>query len=77
MIELSVPGPVETVDETYDVSILSEGRRKIDGSFIARRLARSEVVACAAPEYLDVRGRPITRASSSATRRCCQRSSAR
>jgi len=58
MIELSVPGPVETVDETYDVTILSEGRRKIDGNFIARRLARSEVVACAAPEYLDARGRP-------------------
>jgi DNA-binding transcriptional LysR family regulator len=57
-VELSVPGPVETVDENFDVSILTEGRRPLDGSYIARRLARSEVVLCAAPEYLDRRGRP-------------------
>ena len=57
-LELSVPGPVETVDENFDVSILTEGRRPLDGSFVARRLARSEVIACASPEYLDKRGRP-------------------
>lgn len=57
-IELSVPGPVETVDENFDVSILTEGRRPLDGNFVARRLARSEVVLCASPEYLDRRGRP-------------------
>ena len=57
-LELSVPGPVETVDENFDVSILTEGRRPLDGSFIARRLARSEVVLCASPEYLDRHGRP-------------------
>ncbi|MGH8795475.1 MAG: LysR family transcriptional regulator [Caldimonas sp.] len=57
-IELSVPGPVETVDENFDVTILTEGRRPLDGNFVARRLARSEVIACAAPEYLDRRGRP-------------------
>ena len=57
-LELSVPGPVETVDENFDVSILTEGRRPLDGSFIARRLARSEVILCAAPEYLDRHGRP-------------------
>ncbi|HWH81604.1 MAG TPA: LysR family transcriptional regulator [Burkholderiaceae bacterium] len=57
-LELSVPGPVETVDENYDVSILTEGRRPLDGNFVARRLARSEVILCAAPEYLDRRGRP-------------------
>ena len=57
-LELSVPGPVETVDENFDVSILTEGRRPLDGNFIARRLARSEVILCAAPEYLDRRGRP-------------------
>jgi len=33
-------------------------RRQLDGSFYARRLARSEVIACASPEYLDRRGRP-------------------
>jgi len=57
-IELSAPGPVEAVDENYDVTIIAEGRRPLDGSFIARRLARSEVIACASPEYLDRRGRP-------------------
>src|SRR5882757_8135815 len=57
-LELSVPGAVETVDENYDVTILTEGRRPLDGSFVARRLARSEVIACASPEYLDQRGRP-------------------
>ena len=56
-LELSVPGPVETVDENYDVTILME-TRPLDGGFVARRLARSEVVACAAPEYLDLHGRP-------------------
>jgi DNA-binding transcriptional LysR family regulator len=57
-VELSAPGPIEAVDENFDVTILVEGRRPLDGSFIARRLARSEVIACAAPEYLDKRGRP-------------------
>ena len=57
-LELSVPGPVETVDENFDVTILTEGRRPLEGGFVARRLARSEVIACAAPEYLDQRGRP-------------------
>jgi DNA-binding transcriptional LysR family regulator len=57
-IELTVPGPVETVDDNFDVTILTEGRQPLDGGFIARRLARSEVIACAAPEYLDRCGRP-------------------
>jgi DNA-binding transcriptional LysR family regulator len=57
-IELSVAGPVDTVDDDFDVTILTEGRRPLDGAFIARRLARSEVIICAAPEYLDQRGRP-------------------
>ena len=57
-IDLTVPGPVEMVDENYDVTIIMQSRRPLDGSFIARRLARTEVVTCAAPEYLDRRGRP-------------------
>ena len=57
-IELSVAGPLATVDDDFDVTILTEGQRKLDGAFIARRLARSEVIVCAAPEYLDQRGRP-------------------
>jgi DNA-binding transcriptional LysR family regulator len=57
-IELSAPGPIETVDENFDVTIISVGRRPLDGDFVARRLARSEVIACASPEYLDRNGRP-------------------
>ena len=57
-LELSVPGPVETVDENFDVSIIQVARPLADGDFVARRLARSEVIICASPEYLDQHGRP-------------------
>src|SRR5262249_53600126 len=57
-LEISAPGPVESVDENHDVTILTEGRQPLDGGFVARRLARTEVIACAAPEYLDSHGRP-------------------
>lgn len=57
-VELSVTGPVDGVDESFDVSILSIGRQTLDGEFVARRLARSEFVACASPDYLKRHGRP-------------------
>src|SRR5690606_9404293 len=59
-IDLAVdtPGPVETVDENVDVSVVVVARAALDGSFVARRLARSQVVLCAAAAYLDRRGRP-------------------
>ncbi len=57
-LELAAPGPVEAMDEAFDVTILSVSRRALDGDFVARRLARSEVIACASPAYLDRRGRP-------------------
>ena len=57
VLEITSTGPVETVDEDYDVSIVAS-RKAPDGEFIARRLARSEVVLCAAPEFLERRGRP-------------------
>ncbi len=56
-LEIHSPGPVDTIDESYDITIFAS-RELPDGDFIARRLARSEVVVCAAPEYLDRRGRP-------------------
>lgn len=56
-VEMHSPGPVETVDENFDLTIVAT-RHPLQGDFIARRLARSEVVLCASPEYLDVRGRP-------------------
>lgn len=57
-IELSAPGPVETVDEAFDVSLISLTGRPLDGGFVARRLATAEVIVCAAPAYLDRKGRP-------------------
>lgn len=57
VIELSATGPVENVDESFDVTIVGT-RRPLDGEFVARLLAHSEVVLCAAPDYLDRRGRP-------------------
>lgn len=56
-VELHSPGPVETMDDSFDLSIVAS-RMPLQGDFIARRLARTEVVLCAAPEYLDLRGRP-------------------
>jgi DNA-binding transcriptional LysR family regulator len=57
-IELVVPGPVETVDENFDISIVIVTSQTLNGDFVARRLARSEIIACASPEYLDHKGRP-------------------
>jgi DNA-binding transcriptional LysR family regulator len=56
-VELHSPGPVEAMDESFDLTILSS-RGPLEGDFIARRLARTEVVLCASPDYLDARGRP-------------------
>jgi DNA-binding transcriptional LysR family regulator len=56
-LEITSPGPVDTVDDSYDLTILL-ARDTLDGDFIARRLARSEFIMCAAPDYLDQRGRP-------------------
>lgn len=56
-LEIVAPGAVETVDEDFDITILAM-RQAPDGEFVARRLARSEVITCASPDYLDRRGRP-------------------
>jgi DNA-binding transcriptional LysR family regulator len=57
-LEIDSPGAVDTVNEAYDVTVFTR-RDAPDGDFIARRLARTEVVVCAAPEYLDRCGRPL------------------
>lgn len=57
-LELAVSGPVETVDENFDISIIVVARPLPGADFVARRLARSEIVACASPQYLDRHGRP-------------------
>lgn len=56
-LEITSPGPVDTVDDAYDLTIFLT-REVPDGDFIARRLARSEFIMCASPDYLDERGRP-------------------
>ncbi|MEF7615407.1 LysR family transcriptional regulator [Aquincola sp. MAHUQ-54] len=56
-VELNAFGPVDDIDDSQDITILWR-RGPLDGEFVARRLARSEVVLCAAPEYLDRHGRP-------------------
>lgn len=57
-IDLAAPGMVETLDENFDVSIVIERGKPLDGNFVARRLAHSKVIMCAAPAYLDAHGRP-------------------
>jgi DNA-binding transcriptional LysR family regulator len=56
-LEIVAPGAVETVGEDFDITILAT-RHPVEGEFVARRLARSEVILCASPEYLERRGRP-------------------
>ena len=56
-IELHSPGAVETIDDGDDVTLIAS-MLPLQGNFVARRLARSEVITCAAPEYLNLRGRP-------------------
>jgi DNA-binding transcriptional LysR family regulator len=58
-IEMTAFGPVDTIDEGHDITIVV-ARRPLEGEFVARRLALSEVITCASPDYLDRRGRPRT-----------------
>ncbi|MBN8487167.1 MAG: LysR family transcriptional regulator [Burkholderiales bacterium] len=56
-IELSAPGPVEAVDENFDLTLMAR-RDAPDGGYVARLLALTEVITCASPEYLERLGRP-------------------
>ena len=58
-LELTASATVETPDENHDVTIIVQRARPIEGAFIARRIATSEVVLCATPEYLEAHGRPL------------------
>jgi DNA-binding transcriptional LysR family regulator len=57
-VDLSAPGPVATVDENFDISILLVGQQALEGDYVARLLARSSWIVCASKAYLDERGRP-------------------
>lgn len=56
-VELAARDRVEAPEDGRDISIVVT-REPLDGEFVARRLARSEVVACAGPALLDRIGRP-------------------
>lgn len=58
-IELSAPGPVSTVDENFDITVLLVGQQPLEGEYVARLLAHSAWVVCASPAYLNERGRPV------------------
>lgn len=57
-LEIVAPGPVQSVDDRCDLSILITQGEDLDGDFVARPLARSELVLCASPGYLDRRPLP-------------------
>jgi len=56
-IDVCTRGADGDIDEEHDISIVWRNQ-PLDGDFIARRLAESEVILCASPEYLDQHGRP-------------------
>jgi DNA-binding transcriptional LysR family regulator len=56
-IELSAGAALDGVHETHDISLVVRAGR-LDGSFVAHRLAHAQVLLCAAPGYLRQRGRP-------------------
>jgi DNA-binding transcriptional LysR family regulator len=57
-VELSLPGPLDSADSAYDVSVLSLGSQPLQGEFVARPLAWSTFILCASPDYLRRRGTP-------------------
>jgi len=56
-VELASPDQVLMPDENFDLTLIAS-RAPLAGDFVARRLARTEVILCAAPAYLDRCGRP-------------------
>jgi DNA-binding transcriptional LysR family regulator len=58
-VEVTTAWPVMQPDDQHDVTIIV-AQPPLRGDFVARRLARAEVVACAAPSYLARHGRPRT-----------------
>jgi DNA-binding transcriptional LysR family regulator len=58
VLDVSVAdGSIDIVEEGFDIGIFI-GLQKFDASMIARRLATSRVVLCAAPSYIARRGEP-------------------
>lgn len=56
-VEVCTSSDVDDIDDDDDLAIVWR-QRPLDGDFVACRLARTEVILCASPDYLDRRGRP-------------------
>lgn len=57
-VQLNVSPPIDEPDEKADITFLVHGPEPLDGDFVARPLALTEVLLCASPAYLDAHGRP-------------------
>ncbi|NRT55752.1 LysR family transcriptional regulator [Sphaerotilus uruguayifluvii] len=56
-LTLTPSGDYAGSDELHDITILAM-REPPEGDFVVRQLARSDVILCASPDYLDRHGRP-------------------
>lgn len=56
-LEVTADTPVDTVDDTHDLTIIMPSG-PLQGDFIARPLAASQIVLCASPAYLAAHGKP-------------------
>jgi len=57
-VQLNSSPPLQEPDEKADITFLVHGPEPLDGDFVARVIARTEVLLCASPAYLDAHGRP-------------------
>ena len=58
LIDLVTSGQVETLDEGFDLCLLMGFEGSLEGDFVARRLARTQLIMVASPGYLERHGRP-------------------
>lgn len=59
-IDIGSGGVLEIADEGYDVSILLARGPLEQGDFVAHRLATSDLILCASPDYVKRHGTPAT-----------------
>jgi DNA-binding transcriptional LysR family regulator len=57
-VEVTVLDHVHGVIPEFDVSVIVTGAVELSGDFVARPLAKSELVVCATPEFFRSRGKP-------------------
>lgn len=57
-IDLTTNAQAEALDEGFDVCVVMTHARPLNGDFVARRLAHSQLVLCGSPDYLRTHGCP-------------------